>query len=226
MFFNAYVSILHPHIAMDHYCGQLAIQHLTAGECIELISTSEAFPAAHHVQNIKVKRREGGMVGGVRGERVRHYKLNQPLPKHDCLIVSQPKATTEHAKAMFPLTTPPKLCHHSAWLMRNDPLKIGNRAKALVFPHGYEEEKTTSIQRRLVGPDGINGDWGAWSAHAMAAECWQEELEALPTAEEHGLRDRWHQSYSSIGEELVWPLLWLQSGPLPLCKLPWQRKTI
>lgn len=50
---------------MDHYCGQLAIQHLTAGKCMELISRSEAFPAAHHVQNIKcsVKNRERGRGG-------------------------------------------------------------------------------------------------------------------------------------------------------------------
>lgn len=66
MFLNAYVSIVYPHITMDHYCGQLAIQHLTAGECIELISTSEAFPAAHHVQNIKCKSNERGR-GGWRG---------------------------------------------------------------------------------------------------------------------------------------------------------------
>lgn len=55
---------------MDHYCGQLAIQHLTAGECIELISTSEAFPAAHHVQNIKVKKEREGQLGGL-GEKER-----------------------------------------------------------------------------------------------------------------------------------------------------------
>lgn len=38
---------------MDHYCGQLAIQHLTVGPCMELITTPRAFPAAYHVQNIK-----------------------------------------------------------------------------------------------------------------------------------------------------------------------------
>lgn len=63
--------------------------------------------------------------------------------------------------------------------------------------------------------------------HAMAAECW-EELEALPAAEERGVRNTWHQSNSSMGEELlwrrVWPLLWSQSGPLPLCKPPWKRQ--
>lgn len=55
------------------------------------------------------------MVGGVGGEQERHYKLNQPLPKHDCLIASQPEASIEHAKAMFPLSTPPpNLCPNSA----------------------------------------------------------------------------------------------------------------
>lgn len=68
------------------------------------------------------------------------------------------------------------------------------------------------------------GVWGALSAHTMAAECWEEELEALPTAEERGVRDTWQQSYSSIGEEPVWPLLWLQAGPLPLCKPLWKRE--
>lgn len=38
---------------MDHYCSQLAIQHLTGGQCMELITTPQAFPAAYHVQNIK-----------------------------------------------------------------------------------------------------------------------------------------------------------------------------
>lgn len=108
--------------------------------------------------------------------------------------------------------------------MGNEPLKIGNGTKDLVFPPGYEEERTASKQRRLFGPDDINGDWGALSAHTMAAECWEEELEALLTAEERGVRNTWHQSYSSIGEEPAWPVLWLQSGPLPLCKPLWKRE--
>lgn len=48
-----HVSIVHHHIDMHHYCGQLAIQHLTVGHCMELITTPRAFPAACHVQNIK-----------------------------------------------------------------------------------------------------------------------------------------------------------------------------
>lgn len=38
---------------MDHYCGQLGIQHLTVGQCMELITTPQAYPAAYPVQNIK-----------------------------------------------------------------------------------------------------------------------------------------------------------------------------
>lgn len=47
--------------------------------------------------------------GGTGEKEKRHSKLNQPLPKHDCLIVSKPEATTECAKAatpVFPITTP------------------------------------------------------------------------------------------------------------------------
>lgn len=52
------------------------------------------------------------------------------------------------------LLPPPNLCHNSAWLMGNEPLKTGNE-KASVLPPGYEEERTTWIQRRLFGPDDI-----------------------------------------------------------------------
>lgn len=48
--------------------------------------------------------------GGTGEKEERLSKLNQPLPKHDCLIVSKPEATTECAQAatpVFPITTPP-----------------------------------------------------------------------------------------------------------------------
>lgn len=95
--------------------------------------------------------------------------------------------------------------------------------KLLFFPLDMRRSEPLWYGGGFFGPDDISGDGGALSAHATVAGCWEEEMEALVTAEERGVTDTWPQSYSSVGEEPVWPL-WLQSAPLPLCKPPWKRE--